>query len=162
MIALWLFIGAVVGGLVVYLFTYKPAPAPPKRQPKRGHFIVKTKATDGVDFGFELDLEGITDANDNPVTDPAELALLVDEISTSDESVVSLSLTGMGTGVAHPTGKVGEATITGRVFANQAAKESGADPIFIASEVWDVTSGDPSKVSGGKFNFTPITPQPVG
>jgi hypothetical protein len=160
MFIVWLLIGAVVGGIVVYFLRPKDlAPAPqPKREPRKGNFIVKTKATDAKDFGFELDLSGITDAKDNPITDEAALASLVDEISTSDSTVVSLSLTGMGKGVAHPTGKAGQATITGRVFGSQAAKERGDDPIFIANEVWDVFAGDPAHVSTGGFVFTPVAP----
>lgn len=124
---------------------------------------MKTTATDVQDFGYELDLAGITDANNNPITDSTELAALIDDITSSDETVIALvpATDGVGKGVAHPTGKAGTSTISGKVYASQADKDAGKDPIFIANEVWDVLTGPVAKVSSGVFKFTPTEPPPA-
>src|SRR5438132_7878954 len=63
-----------------------------------------------------------------------------------------------GDGTSTPTGTAGQATQTCKVYADQAAKDAGANPLVIASEAWSVVPGGASKIGDVKFTFTPAKP----
>src|SRR5438132_3789036 len=109
--------GLLIGFVVGYL-VWKSTPAPQGHLPQRRDFIMIVNADSGP-FKFKVDLTDVEDDKGNKITDPAELAKLV-EVHESDNTPV-LAVTSdpaQGEGTSTPTGTAGQATQTCKVYAD--------------------------------------------
>lgn len=106
------------------------------------------------DFGFRFKTGTVTDEENEVITDESKLSLLVKEVSSADDTVISVSLTEGKTdeGTIH-VGHSGSATLFGKIWKDQAAKDAGADPLHVASHVFTITTGDPAGVTESDFEF---------
>lgn len=150
-------LGIAIGLLIAHLFR-KSTPARQGHSPQRRDFIMIVNADSGP-FKFKVDLADVEDDKGNKITDPAALAGLVEVHESDNPSVLTVvSDPGQGEGTSTPTGTAGQATQTCKVYADQAAKDAGANPLIIASEAWSVVPGGAAKIGEAKFSFTPEAP----
>lgn len=127
--------------------------------PQTGRFILIIKDTDGRDYDFQVDVSNVKNKAGHVITDPAVLDLMVEVHESSDPTIVEVTSTpGLGKGRVHPTGSVGQATQTAKVYANQAALDRGDNPLVLATEVWDVQPDSTPASAEAKFSFTPVAP----
>jgi hypothetical protein len=108
---------------------------------------------DTPDFGFKF-ATIVTDAEGEVITDEAVLATLVKEVESTDGEVVGVLLNEgkSDEGMIH-VGRSGSSTLFGRVWGSQAAKDAGADPLHVSSEVFTITTGDPAAITEAGFHF---------
>jgi hypothetical protein len=125
---------------------------PPPQPRLKGRFTLILK-NDQPDFGYDFDVSGITDAEGEEITDPAVLAKVVKEVTSTNDGVVSATSPDEGGAGTIHIGTSGEATLSGKAWFNQADKDAGKDPAFLASEPFTITTGDPAAITEGGFKF---------
>ena len=108
------------------------------------NFIVKD---DNPDVGVKVTASGVTDAEGQPI-DNAQLSI---KITSSDDSVVSVTDNGDGSGSVH-FGAPGQASTQYEV--------SGPDGTVLGSgsDGFTVTTGDPAAIAGVTASFDGLTP----
>lgn len=126
-------------------------PSPPPAQLKGGFTLILKN--DQLDFGYDFDVSGITDAEGEAITDQAVLDKIVKEVASDNEAVVSATAPDAGGAGSIHVGTSGAAVLSGKAWLSQADKDAGKDPAFIATEPFTITTGDPAAITEGSFAF---------
>jgi hypothetical protein len=126
--------------------------SPPSQPKLKGRFTLILK-NNQPDFGYDFDVSGVTDEEGEQITDPVVLGAVVKEVASDNEGVVSATPPDEGGAGTIHVGTSGSATLTGKAWLNQADKDAGKDPAFVAAEPFTITTGDPAAITEGAFKF---------